>query len=338
MKKRLSVIIPMYNAKAYIKRCIDSILNQGFEGLEIIAVDDGSTDATCSVIQGYADERIRLVRQEKKGVSAARNAGLDLAQGTYVVFADADDYLLDGSLKAMYGTITAQDAELAVFGYINEKNGVPYEKKYAGLQVMERDMAFIHLFRTPAFRGVLWNKIFVRHIIEELHIRFPVEYTHGEDLIFVTRYLKQCSHICVNPRLVYMYAENPDSLCRQMYHKNEFNGKYLILYEAEKVVFSYIEQEGRPVLDAFERKHVETCIDILNRLAHFKLFRHEMAGEIASDIKSHAGQYLFTPDQHPRKLVNIISVLLVCVSPQLFMRVYHAVKTLAWSLGFRSKV
>ena len=90
MKKRLSVIIPMYNAKAYIKRCIDSILNQGFEGLEIIAVDDGSTDATCSVIQGYADERIRLVRQEKKGVSAARNAGLDLAQGTYVVFADAD--------------------------------------------------------------------------------------------------------------------------------------------------------------------------------------------------------------------------------------------------------
>lgn len=124
MKKRLSVIIPMYNAKAYIKRCIDSILNQGFEGLEIIAVDDGSTDATCSVIQGYADERIRLVRQEKKGVSAARNAGLDLAQGTYVVFADADDYLLDGSLKAMYGTITAQDAELAVFGYINEKNGV----------------------------------------------------------------------------------------------------------------------------------------------------------------------------------------------------------------------
>lgn len=66
MKKRLSVIIPMYNAKAYIKRCIDSILNQGFEGLEIIAVDDGSTDATCSVIQGYADERIRLVRQEKR--------------------------------------------------------------------------------------------------------------------------------------------------------------------------------------------------------------------------------------------------------------------------------
>lgn len=128
MKKRLSVIIPMYNAKAYIKRCIDSILNQGFEGLEIIAVDDGSTDATCSVIQGYADERIRLVRQEKKGVSAARNAGLDLAQGTYVVFADADDYLLDGSLKAMYGTITAQDAELAVFGYINEKTGCRMKK------------------------------------------------------------------------------------------------------------------------------------------------------------------------------------------------------------------
>ena len=127
-------------------------------------------------------------------------------------------------------------------------------------------------------------------------------------------------------------------MCIRDSHKNEFNGKYLILYEAEKVVFSYIEQEGRPVLDAFERKHVETCIDILNRLAHFKLFRHEMAGEIASDIKSHAGQYLFTPDRHPRKLVNIISVLLVCVSPQLFMRVYHAVKTLAWSLGFRSKV
>ena len=69
MKKRLSVIIPMYNARAYIKRCIDSVLNQGFEGLEIIVVDDGSTDGASSVIKGYGDERIRLVSQEKKGLS-----------------------------------------------------------------------------------------------------------------------------------------------------------------------------------------------------------------------------------------------------------------------------
>ncbi len=337
MKKRLSVIIPMYNARPYIKRCIDSILNQGFEGLEIIVVDDGSTDGASSVIQGYGDERIRLVSQEKKGVSAARNAGLDIAQGTYVVFADADDYLLDGSLKAMYGTISAQDVELAVFGYINEKNGAFYKKQYAGLQVMERESAFVQLFRNPAFRGVLWNKIFIRDIIEEAQIRFPVEYTHGEDLIFVTKYLKQCSNICVNPRLVYMYAENPDSLCRQMYHKNEFNGKYLVLYDAEKVVFSCIAQESRPVLEAFDLKHVETCIDILNRLAHFKLYNHEKAGAVASDVKSHAVQYLSAQDQHPRKTVNIISILLICLSPRLFMRVYHTVKTLAWNLGFRSR-
>lgn len=338
MKTRLSVIIPMYNAQAYIKRCIDSILNQGFEGLEIIAVDDGSADSTCSVIRDYGDERICLVRQENRGVSSARNAGLDIARGTYVIFADADDYLLDGSLKAMYGTISALEAELAVFGYINEKNGVPYEKRYAGLQVMERDTAFIQLFRNPAFRGVLWNKIFIRDMIEENKIRFPTDYTHGEDLIFVTRYLKQCTHICVNPSLVYVYAENPGSLCRQMYHKNEFSGKYLVLYDAEKVVFSYIAQEDRPVLNAFAMKHVETCIDILNRLAHFKLYGHEKAQEIASDIKSHAGQYLFMSDGHPKKIINIISVLLISLSPRLFMRVYHTVKTLAWNLGFRSKV
>ena len=77
---------------------------------------------------------------------------------------------------------------------------------------------------------------------------------------------------------------------------------------------------------------METCIDILNRLAHFKLYNHEKAGAVASDVKSHAVQYLSAQDQHPRKTVNIISILLICLSPRLFMRVYHTVKTLALSL------
>ena len=154
----------------------------------------------------------------------------------------------------------------------------------------------------------------------------------------MTDYLRYCSHVCITPKLVYLYAENPDSLCRQMYYVNEFNGTYLILYEAEKVVSSYISHEDQMIVKSFTLKHVETCIDILNRLAHFKLFHHEKVAEISKDIKMNAGQYLFLSDLYPKKWVNYISVLLIYLSPQLFMRVYYLVKKIAWKLGFRSKV
>ena len=338
MTKQISIIIPMYNAQAYIKRCIGSVLDQGFEDLEVIVVDDGSADDSCLVAGSFGDGRIRLVSQGRKGVSWARNTGLDLAQGRYIIFMDADDQLLDHALKTMYDTISSNKADLAVFGYINEKNGVKYEKRFEAPETMGRDAAFIQVFRTPAFRGVLWNKIFVRERMEESHIRFPAGYTHGEDLVFVTEYLKQCTRICVDPRLVYMYAENPNSLCRQMYHVNAFNDNYLILYEAEKAVYTCISRESSAVLHAFAFKHVETCIDILNRLAHFGLFRHQKVKEISKDVRKHAKQYLFTRDQYPKKWINVISVLLISASGPLFMRVYHVVKKIAWSLGFRSKV
>ena len=102
-----------------------------------------------------------------------------------------------------------------------------------------------------------------------------------------------------------------------------------------KRLFTPVSAGNHPaVLHAFAFKHVETCIDILNRLAHFGLFRHQKVKEISKDVRKHAKQYLFTRDQYPKKWINVISVLLISASGPLFMRVYHVVKKIAWSLDF----
>ena len=100
---RISVIVPVYNTEKYLRRCIDSILNQTYEALEVILVDDGSTDGSGAVCDEYAekDARVRAIHQKNGGISAARNAGIDAASGQYIAFIDSDDYVTGDMLAEL---------------------------------------------------------------------------------------------------------------------------------------------------------------------------------------------------------------------------------------------
>ena len=116
-KNRLSIIVPVYNAEEYLDRCMISILEQDFSSYEVILVDDGSTDSSPMICDRYSatDPRFRTIHKKNGGVSSARNAGLDLAKGEYVMFVDSDDALLPDSLEMMFENIRGED--LAVGGY-----------------------------------------------------------------------------------------------------------------------------------------------------------------------------------------------------------------------------
>ena len=120
-KCRLSIIVPVYNAEEYLDRCLVSIIEQGFSSYEVILVDDGSTDSSSLICDRYSegDARFRTIHKKNGGVSSARNAGLDLAKGEYVMFVDSDDALLPDSLEAMFENVTNED--LAVGGYTVDK-------------------------------------------------------------------------------------------------------------------------------------------------------------------------------------------------------------------------
>ena len=214
-KNRLSIIVPVYNAEEYLDRCMISILEQDFSSYEVILVDDGSTDSSPMICDRYSatDPRFRTIHKKNGGVSSARNAGLDLAKGEYVMFVDSDDALLPDSLEMMFENIRGED--LAVGGYTVYIEGTPgkevlpmrnYSYKGEDMNVFYDE----NIRRNCEMLDAPWSKVFRRKTIGEL--RFCEDLSYAEDKLFVFSFLARCSsaYACAFP--VYAYHVRAGSL------------------------------------------------------------------------------------------------------------------------------
>ena len=121
MDKLISIIVPVYNVEKYVAECIESIIKQTYQNLEILLIDDGSTDNSGKICDKYAekDKRIKIIHKENGGVSSARNLGLDLAQGEYIAFIDSDDFVSNKYIESLYSAIEHKDAEIVLSKYSN---------------------------------------------------------------------------------------------------------------------------------------------------------------------------------------------------------------------------
>ena len=214
-KCRLSIIVPVYNAEDYLDRCLVSILEQDFASYEVILVDDGSTDSSPMICDRYSatDPRFRTIHKVNGGVSSARNAGLDLAKGEYIMFVDSDDSLLPDSLEMMFEHIVGED--LAVGGYTVYIEGTP------GREVMPRkSMTFMgedmnifydeNIRRNCEMLDAPWSKIFRRKTIGNL--RFCEDLSYAEDKLFVFAFMASCSSVRTCKDFVYAYHLRSGSL------------------------------------------------------------------------------------------------------------------------------
>ncbi len=188
---KVSVIIPVYNVEKYLKECLDSIIGQTLEEIEIICVDDGSTDSSLSILQEYGkrDPRIIILTQENQGAGAARNKGLAIAKGEYLSFLDADDFFEKKMLQEIYQTALEVDADIVVYGadrYIQNEHRyvsvgsvnyklLPSQKCFAASDIPK------NIFR--AVVGWTWDKLFKRSFIQECDLKFQEIRVHN-DLLF----------------------------------------------------------------------------------------------------------------------------------------------------------
>lgn len=214
-KTRLSIVIPVYNAEDYLSRCLDSILNQDMNSYEVILVDDGSTDSSTLICDRYSatDPRFRTIHKPNGGVSSARNAGLNLAKGEYVMFVDSDDALAPGALTAMTSGLNGEDFVLGGFieyiDHIPHRNVAPFETKTYSDDSLA---AFFddNLRRKCEMLDAPWAKLFRRKSIAVQ--RFNEELYYAEDKIFVLEFLSRCQTIRTCASVVYHYHLRPDSL------------------------------------------------------------------------------------------------------------------------------
>ncbi len=209
MSEQISIIIPVYNTEDYIKEMLDSMESQTFTKYEAIIIDDGSTDRSEAIIKGVCDRdsRFKYHKQENQGVSAARNKGLELAQGKYVAFFDADDVIPPDALERLYRAMREESADLAI-GIMSELKADDNTKVNSHTKALSKNKDIQKYDTNLIWSFSLANKLFKREIIEASHLRFaPIR--HTEDGLFVFHYVYKCRKITGCNSIVYLYRKRP---------------------------------------------------------------------------------------------------------------------------------
>lgn len=237
---KVSVIVPVYNSEKYLDRCIKSILNQKLEDMEVILVNDGSTDKSLEIIKKYAKEsdRIKIINKPNKGVSSARNSGIDAAGGDYIGFVDADDWIHPDMYKNMYEKITKTQSDICICNYIveypdhsrkmilNTKKTVLDKKNQINRLILNMISPKDLNINSYSIMGSACRLLIKRDLIMENNIRFPIGIHLMEDLIFCIEAFIKCKKIVIDKGFYYHYFIDTVTSKRKdinMIHKNVNN-------------------------------------------------------------------------------------------------------------------
>lgn len=221
---KISVIVPIYNAELYLEKCLSSILLQTLKEIEIICVNDGSTDNSLSILNKFSekDSRMIVINTKNRGVSVARNIGISRARGGYLFFVDDDDWLELDCLKEMYGIAEKSQAEIVITNTIynytdgtNEliKQPIKYNKC---LSHDELEEYFYTFFREGKSQGAIWNSLYKASLIKGRINFIPRELIGGEDYLFKINALLDANNVIVTKAAYYNYRVLPDSQSRKI--------------------------------------------------------------------------------------------------------------------------
>ena len=218
----VSVIIPVYNVEKYLRRCLDSVVGQTYKDLEIILVDDGSTDGSTEICEEYAkkDSRIRFLRKQNGGLSSARNAGLLVATGEYVTFVDSDDYIEDFTYERLILNIEKTGAEICVCGSNTIlEDGVVVAKDFFEEKIYDTEQIINNFILN--LKTSVWNKLYNRKIIK--NVVFPNGRIHGEDLVFNLNIMYSGIKMSSIPDCCYNYIKRENSITTQAFSEKAFD-------------------------------------------------------------------------------------------------------------------
>ena len=223
----VSVLVPVYNVQAYLSECLDSLVGQTLKNIEIVCVDDGSTDDSLRILQEYAanDERIRIVRKENGGLPSARNAGLAVARGKYVGFVDSDDYVSPDMFRRLYAVASSSRADMVVCGahcVPDEKGASNWMKDVLSPRNITYTASTVKTFYDErAAHPFLWRTLVDRDFIESHGLRLDESVILGEDVAFLYKLYTCAKRITfLSDKLYYYRWKRPDSIMEGLNYKD----------------------------------------------------------------------------------------------------------------------
>lgn len=216
---KVSIIVPVFNGENYLNKCLDMIINQTFTDFELILIDDGSVDNSEKIYTTYMeyDNRIKIIKKKNAGAWAARNSGIDVAKGKYIMFLDCDDWYENNFIEEMYKTIEESNSDLVICGQTNvfvDKSNKIYKMKNVDIEeyIYNDNNSFVEDYikmREKGIADVLWNKIYKTKIIKENKIRFQ-NLKRGEDAVFNINYYENVNKGIILPKYLYKYRVEID--------------------------------------------------------------------------------------------------------------------------------
>ena len=247
MAPTVSIIVPVYQAEATIRRCVDSILRQEFTDFELLLVDDGSSDASGRICDEYAalDHRVQVIHKPNTGVSDTRNTGMERAAGTYLQFLDSDDWITSDATRLLVRTAQSTHCDLVIADFYRVVgNRVSHKGGIAEDRVLSREEFAEEMMENPAdfYYGVLWNKLYRRDLIEAHHLRMDTGISWCEDFIFNLEYILHASSFAALRSPIYYYVKTKGSLVTQA-------GPLSKTIRAKLQVFAYYNNFYKHVLD-----------------------------------------------------------------------------------------
>lgn len=223
---KVSIIMPAYNCEKTIKKTIDSVLNQDFIDFELIIVNDGSVDKTKDICNEIHDKRVKVIHQKNQGPSAARNNGLRIAAGKYIMFIDSDDIYFPNSVSTLYNAIELYNTDIVTASYKSFDDHEDYKSiKIKTVSKENKTEKYIYILQNKGLLNSNWNKIYKKSIISNNHIEFDKEKEIGEDIRFNFEYFRYAKSFSIISNVIYNYYINNSGLSK----KNEETKKERIL-------------------------------------------------------------------------------------------------------------
>ncbi|WP_346867985.1 MULTISPECIES: glycosyltransferase family 2 protein [unclassified Clostridium] len=241
----ISVIIPIYNVEEFLPKCIDSVLNQTLKNVEIILVDDGSTDNSSIICDEYAllDNRITVIHKKNEGLSASRNIGIDVAKGNYLAFVDSDDWIEESMFEIMYNTIVTNDADMVVCNYYEDYGMKSYIPKVAKAYYSEKKcfnnvQALEQLYKINWIFSLSWNKLYRKRLFGSFRYKEKVCF---EDEFIIHNLLFKCNKVIYLPQYFYHYYQREGSILHSKFNVSRLDQieairQQILFYRSKKLI------------------------------------------------------------------------------------------------------
>lgn len=292
MTNLVTLIIPVYNVDKYLERCIESVLNQSYKNLEIILINDGSTDRSGEICDSYGrrDKRIIVIHKSNGGLSSARNTGLDLSSGEYIGFIDSDDWIEYDFVESLHRLILTEDADISQCTFVND-NGID-------THVIVRDENYIVIDREQCLRNlankntylytvVAWNKLYKRDVFKNLRYKVGVVF---EDEAIAHEIYCSINKVAYSKSPLYHYFRRPGSIT-----KSNFSMKNLDALSAiENRIIFFKDKNENKLASLFQPVFFRTLLNLLSKMDNndLKMEFQSSFNEISKKLDQNLEQFI----------------------------------------------